>query len=416
MLKKKVLHINHTTFGGTGRVVNTIIESLELLDYDNVFVTVRGDTDKKAIYLNKFSYYFSKILSKIFTKTSTSNNKIEPEVFCSSKFNVIRNGIKDSNVEIIILYWINNTITTDDVRKLAKSTNAKIYIYLMDEAFLTGGCFYFDSCENYIKGCGNCPAILWGKIHKDITYNNARKDRTNFNEINPTILCPSTQSLIDSEKSYILQGFKKEKLLIPLGDDYGIRKNKIEVRANFNIDHKGTLLFFGASSVSNERKGTKYLLEALSIVYEALDEGERDNLKLVIAGNAGEMNLDTIKFESYVLGYLSHNQLVDAYKMSDIFVSSSIIDMGPMMVNESIKSGLPVVCFDIGISKDLVINGQTGFRVETKNVQLMAESIIKILRQTEVEKQNMIQNCLKVGENLLSYRVFNDSIKEIFNA
>lgn len=414
LTNKKILHINHTTWGGTGRVANTIIESLQMLNYDNIFATVRGETKHEKIYLSKKQYYFSKILSKVYAKLSTSVNPIEPEVFCFSKIEELSDIIDNDGIEAIILYWVRNTIPMEDISRISQLTNAKIYIYLMDEAFLSGGCFYFDTCENYIRGCGNCPSILWGKFSNDITHRNALKNRKIFENIQPIILCPSTQSLIDAQRSYVLRDFKKEKLLIPLSNEYTEEISKKDARAKLNITDDSIFLFLGASSLSNYRKGIKYLLEALEIVYDKLDETYRTCVKILIAGNTDGMNLDSIKFQSILLGYLSHKELIMAYKSSDVFISSSIIDMGPMMVNESIRSGVPVVCFDIGISKDLVINGKTGYRVEKKNSREMAEAILKMIKLNEKEKSIMSDNCLELGEKLLSYEEFNNIIQVLF--
>lgn len=409
-----VIHINHTTFGGPGRVVNTIYDALEKEGYTNYFVTVRGSTsDKRVIYLNKAHYWISRILSKMFNKLSTSSVKIEPEVYCFPKYKEILKKIGTNKIDIIILYWYKNTVSVRDIKKLVELTNAKVFVYLMDEGPITGGCHYYGNCNKYITGCGNCPSLFFGKINKGITYFNVKKDRDIFEQINAKIIAPTTLSMISSDESYKLVNLKKELLLIPLSNNYNRVKTKEEYRRSLNLDKDGLFLFFGASKMNEPRKGMKYLVKTLRILSTKLYEEELNKITLLIAGNSG-LDFSTLNFKIVNLGYLDYNSLINTYHASDLFISPSVIDMGPMMVNEAIKCGLPVVCFNIGVSNDLVVNDKTGFRVETGNVEEMSDAILKFIRLSYDEQNEMSLNCAKLGEELLSVSSFNRKIKEIF--
>jgi glycosyltransferase involved in cell wall biosynthesis len=413
-LNQTVLHINHTTFGGPGRVVNTIYNALEKIGYDNIFVSVRGMSDKKMIYLNKYEYYFSRVLSKIYSKASTSKIKIEPEVFCFNKYEEIISQCASKKITIIILYWYKNTISIDDIETLVSRTGAKIYIYLMDESPLTGGCHYFENCERYMQGCGNCPSILWGKLDNDITFRNVKKEKYILEKLNTTIICPSTISLNDAKNSYKFRNLKLKKLLIPLNNDYDIRFSKSQYRTKLDLDLNCTYIFFGATSLDEDRKGMKYLIDSLQHLYTLLGKVEQQNIRLLIAGKSENFDFSKLQYKYVELGYLNHEDLLSAYHAADIFVSPSTIDMGPMMVNEAIKCGLPVVSFDIGISIDLVKNGFTGYRVETMNSIKMAESILNLLRKSKEERIQIRENCLNTGRKLLSEDKFYNDVKEIF--
>lgn len=412
--KGNVIHINHTTFGGPGRVANTIYDALEKEGYINYFVTVRGNnSDKRVIYLNKTHYWISRILSKIFNKLSTSPVKIEPEVYCFPKHEEILKKVGTNKIDIIILYWYKNTVSIRDIKKLVELTSAKVFVYLMDEGPITGGCHYYGNCHNYISGCGNCPSLFFGKINKGITYLNVKKDRDVFEQINAKVIAPTTLSRIASDESYKLANLEKEKLLIPLSNNYTKVKSKKEYRRFLNLDKDGLFLFFGASKMNEPRKGMKYLVESLKILYTKLHKEELEKITLLIAGNSG-YDFNTLNFKIVNLGYLDYTSLINTYHASDLFISPSIIDMGPMMVNESIKCGLPVVCFNVGVSNDIVINDKTGFRVETENIEAMADAILKFIRLSTQERDEMSINCEKLGEEILSVSSFNRKIKEIF--
>lgn len=412
--KRNVIHINHTTFGGPGRVVNTIYDALEKLGYNNYFVTVRGESTRNTIHLNKIHYYISRVLTKVAEKLSSSSIKIEPEIFCFPKANEIITKLGTDEVDIIILYWYKNTISAESIGKLVEKTGARLYIYLMDEGPYTGGCHYHMDCVKYQTGCGNCPSFFYGKIKKDITYINVRKDKKNFEKYNATVICPTTLSRKDVEKSFKFKELKKINLFIPLNDNYLPTTKKENCKKKLGISEEGIHLFFGASNLGNERKGMKYLLESLEKVHQILSDEERKQINLLIAGDMGDFDFDRLNFKYKKLGHLDYKTLITYYHSADFLISSSTVDMGPMMVNEAIRSGLPVICFDVGVSNDLVINNFTGYSVEIKNVEMLADSILKGFKLTSAERKDMSDNCIKLGQELLSEESFNKRIKEIF--
>lgn len=60
-----------------------------------------------------------------------------------------------------------------------------------------------------------------------------------------------------------------------------------------------------------------------------------------------------------------------------------------MMINESIMSGTPVASFDMGVAKDLVIDGQTGFRVAVGDAQALARALVRYVRLTDEQRMEM---------------------------
>ena len=100
-----------------------------------------------------------------------------------------------------------------------------------------------------------------------------------------------------------------------------------------------------------------------------------------------------MRIENFHLKRLnSENQLADLYKISYMFVSTSVEDAGPMMINESIISGTPVVSFDMGVAKDIV-NSNTGILIKNISSEHLALGIQKILN---LNNNNYIQMKEKV--------------------
>ena len=60
------------------------------------------------------------------------------------------------------------------------------------------------------------------------------------------------------------------------------------------------------------------------------------------------------------IGYLSHEDLVHAYQASDIYLSPSVEDSGPMMLRQAAMTGIPTVAFNIGNALDLYLMVKLG--------------------------------------------------------
>ena len=142
------------------------------------------------------------------------------------------------------------------------------------------------------------------------------------------------------------------------------------------------------------------------------------NGKKIVIVLAGSVNTDVEKLfnkEVICTGFLNIQKLAEMYSISDVFISPSIDDAGPSMVNQSLMSGTPVVSFDIGTAQELVINGENGYRVPNKDSKALAEGIILVLKRMETSEAEVRQKCREVAMNSNSLHTFNDRMIEIYN-
>ena len=90
------------------------------------------------------------------------------------------------------------------------------------------------------------------------------------------------------------------------------------------------------------------------------------------------------------MGKLSIEALVNAYGVADVFLCSSIEDNGPMMINEALMCGTPVVCFKVGIGNDLV-SKKTGYLSKKFDSEDLAHGLMQVLFDSDLQK--MSQYC-----------------------
>jgi glycosyltransferase involved in cell wall biosynthesis len=299
----------------------------------------------------------------------------------------IMDKLRGFTPDVIVIFFEKRFITARTLYELSRITGAPIYWYLMDMQPMTGGCSYTKTCTGYQNTCGNCPAIQSSNPF-DITAQNLINAHNYYDKINLTVIAASEQLRSQAASSTL---FKNKRIAkIPLGIDGQLFKpltdsQKEAIRAKYGLPIHKRIIFFGAVSTLEKRKGASYLLEAFELLAKSYQNIDFENIAIVIAGSSSKElkvqleKLTSFAFSIYSLGFLeTHDALAEILGAADIFISASIEDSGPMMVNQAIMCGTPVVAFNIGVAQDLVINGISGQNVGTINSRQLAEGIFHL--------------------------------------
>ena len=297
--------------------------------------------------------------------------------------------------DAIVLHWVTEFVDLQVIKKLQKTYNIPVFWYLMDMAPMTGGCHYAWDCNGYKTDCKNCPAVTWP--YNSFPSKVLQYKQNLIQDMDIKLLAGTTWLKQQLEESTLFQNKPIYDLM--LGIDSTIFKpvnqdDQQALRKKFHINESYKIIFFGASKVSDERKGFLYLLKALKILSDDTTF-VKNNIAIVTAGHMTDTTLfDNIKIKHYHLGYLNGNtELASAYQLADVFVSSSIEDSGPMMINESMMCGTPVVAFNMGVASDLIINNKTGYIAEIQNSSDLAYGIKLIIEKDPTEYKKISATC-----------------------
>ena len=110
------------------------------------------------------------------------------------------------------------------------------------------------------------------------------------------------------------------------------------------------------------------------------DGPQLDNLKLL----ANELGIaDRVTF----LGWQSREELTKRYHRANVFLFPSRHEGMPNVVLEAMACGLPVVATRIAGSEELVVEAETGFSVQTENVDELRDALRRILSDSNLRKQ-----------------------------
>ncbi|MCX8045095.1 MAG: glycosyltransferase family 4 protein [Desulfobacterota bacterium] len=161
------------------------------------------------------------------------------------------------------------------------------------------------------------------------------------------------------------------------------------------------VVFFGGRL--SYLKGAEQLLDAMKLVIDRVPEAV-----LLIAG-AGEQyrqNLEqgetTKKIANHVVStkWLDGHELKSAYAISSVVVVPSIcFDSFPTAILEAMAAGKPVVATCFGGSRELVVEGETGFIVNPFNSSSMADRIAFLLNDDAVRQTMGETACRRVKES-----------------
>lgn len=311
---------------------------------------------------------------------------------------------------IIILFW-QNMITARTVIEIYKKTKTLIFFMAVDMGPLTGGCHYFWDCRNFTKVCGSCPAINSSDTN-DFTAKNLAYKKEVYNQISCVFLGNSWMNNF-AHKSILFYNKPIERIY-PVINEHQFKNytEKESLRNYFNIEDKYEyILFAGSCFVEDKRKGFTYLVEALYNLQKQIDKSILSSLALVFVGRSNKYLQTFFPIKVYQLAYLDFTDLAKMYSLADLYLSPSIQDAGPMMVNQALMCGTPVVAFEIGTALDVVLTDRTGYMAKYKDSRDFAKGIRRLLQKTVSEKNQMSEECRRIALSTSSYRRFREYIE-----
>lgn len=289
-----------------------------------------------------------------------------------------------------------NFVNTTVLKELHQRTGAKVFQVMYDMNAVTGGCHVVWDCDRFKNDCNDCPAIKTDYF-KIFAHTNLVIKYKNIKACNMGLLVAPGWSLFQANQSTLFKNGEKLIISVPIDLTIFTNANRDIAKRIFNIKENNKIIFAGSINIRDKRKGREFLVEALSILWENLNECERDKVCILIAGNNNledELILK-IKFRKHLLDFIKDYRLLSlVYQASDVFVCPSIEDAGPMMVNEALACGTPVVGFKMGSLFDdaYIINGYNGYSVTIKDSKEISDAIKKVLFATDIERNEMTQN------------------------
>ena len=172
------------------------------------------------------------------------------------------------------------------------------------------------------------------------------------------------------------------------------------------------LLFVGRMIT---QKGLPYLIDAMPLV---LKEHPRTKLFLVGRGNALKglkSKVAAMGLEKSVIfsGYLSEEQLKEAYGTCDLFVLPSVWEVLPIAVLEAMSAAKPVVCTDAGGDREMVRDGVNGYVVPMRDTRALAEKVNLVLSDADM-RGRMGAASRRIAEEEFDWKLIAAQTKRVY--
>lgn len=321
----------------------------------------------------------------------------------------------DNNYDLVIIMFWQDMLSFRSIKGLYDKFHCQIHFGGVDYSQMSGGCHFTNECLRFKEGCGYCPGISSKRL-KDFTYYNVRYRERIYDTVKPIVYGNTYMRENFYTQSYLLKNVRIE----PSYDIYNMDEfrplDKERLKEKFGISpNKSFVLFFGCQNMKEPRKGISYLVESLKLFWEKLTEIERDMVQIVVAGKQFNLIQDQIFFDKIDMGIVSMDTMIELYAMADAFLSPSINDAGPTMVNQALCCGTPVVAFEMGTALESIKGHFTGYCAKMKDSNDFAKGIEYIYRLLDKEKKEMRLCCRDYAEKHFSYQARVNCIIDIYN-
>ena len=382
----KVLHINQSDISGGAAIAGYRLHQGLLeqgIDSKMLVGTMKTDSDRIASFPRKSR--FENQLNR-FTKYSGLNY-----INLFSSFNIPKhNFYQDAD----ILNFHNLHTGYFNYLAISALTKTKPAIFTLHDMWsFTGHCAYSYDCDRWKIGCGKCPyPETYPAIYRDSTSLEWKLKNWVYSKSNLTIITLSNW-LTEQSKTSMLNRFPIYH--IPNGIDTNSYQplDRLLCKAVLAIPRNKRVLLFGADSLKDQRKGGDLLLKTL----QQLPRFLKSETVLLTFGNGGETITSELGMQTINLGYINSDRLKSiAYSAADLFIFPTRADNLPLVLQESMACGTPMVSFDIGGVPDLVRHMVTGYLAKSEDAKGFCKGIVMLLEDDQL-RQTMSVNCRAIA-------------------
>ena len=264
---------------------------------------------------------------------------------------------------------------------------------LHDMWSFTGHCSYSYDCDRWKVGCGKCPyPDAYPAIARDNTGIEWKLKNWAYKHSNLTIVTLS-RWLTEQVKKSMLNDFPIH--YIPNGIDTEVYQplDSQDCKSVLGIPKNKKVLMFAATNLTEIRKGGILLMKALQHLPNSL----KTETVLLTFGNGSEAIADTVDMPVLNFGYISNDYFkAIVYSAADLFVFPTRADNLPLMLQESMSCGTPMVSFKIGGVPDLVRPGITGYLAQPEDTQDFCNGIVQLLEDRDL-RDRLSDNCREIA-------------------
>lgn len=272
-------------------------------------------------------------------------------------------AFREANV--IHLHWVcQGMLSLDGIARIMSSGKRVVWT-LHDEWPFLGVCHYRGDCTE--QECRHCP-ILCGSL----PYNIYTRKREIYQRWQPTFVGCSQWITDQARRALPSQHVVHINNCIP--SDLFHPTDMQQARRSLSLPQDKRLLLFCSQKVTDERKGIKYLVEALRLILPSSGKGA-----LVIVGKNSEQIPLPDGIEAFRFDTVSEQMMPQLYNAADAFLTPSLQDNLPNTIAEAMSCGTPCIGFDIGGIPEMIDHQENGYVARYRDAADLAAGIRFVL-------------------------------------
>ena len=342
-MKKISIYVLSLNYGGAEKVITNIANML-CDNYDVYIKSIYKTQNNPVFKLNK------KVNISYLTDLKPNREEFKSALKHFKLITLFKEGIK--SIKILKMKKI---VLIDAI----KDDNSDIIITTRKD-------------HNYILGkYGKKETIKIGQEHNDFTsISDIRKVIKGARDLD--YFMPASKSL-SRKYDYLLKEYPVKVVYIP---------HSIRIPNNSSIKKERQIVAVGRLEPI---KAFDDLLKVFKIVNSNLSD-----LKLSIVGTGSKeeklkalANELDIKKQVIFKGFLNEEELYKEYEKSLLLVATSLSESFGLIVLEAASVGVPTLAFETEGFKEIINNNENGVLISDRNIKVLADAIIKLLKDDE---------------------------------
>jgi glycosyltransferase involved in cell wall biosynthesis len=306
------------------------------------------------------------LLSRIFLINKTA-------IFSFSMFSffqrfIVKKIVKDYDIDFVFLHWGGFGFFSPN--SIDSKTNNVVILH--DYYQVTAGCHIPMGCDNFHKGCDDCPLI-----------------RSKFRRFFST---NKKESKFIALSSYTKEYLGNEFDVTTIGNPLSYKLQQLNLRDQISnyiesvVNECYELSFVSLWDLEIDNKGFD---ATKKIILELEKYSTLNHVHIVvnlISGTYLNSNIIEIKHHEYC----GEESVINLMSRSDLVLLPSKYETFSQVCLESISCGTPVVAFDLTGPRDIIIDGKTGILVKFMDVDAFTSQVIANLDFKRVSISNHI--------------------------
>lgn len=343
-MSKKLVQINVTCNGSTGRIMTQIQEAATKEGWEAYSFYGRGKpSNNNCIKIgNKLDILFHVLITRLFDLHGHASKRATKRMI---------KQIEKIDPDVIQLHNLHGYYLNIDILfNYLKTANKKVIWTLHDCWAFTGHCTHFTcpECNKWEKeDCSKCPRKR--EYPASLVIDNSKKEVHKKKQLftgikNLTIVTPSEWLKKLVEKSF-LKIYETKVINNWIDSNVFLPKNNMKVKEKYNIP-KDKKVILGVAAIWDKRKGledfirlSRVIDSSYIIVLVGLNEKQKKNLPPNIVGINRTENIE---------------ELVNLYTISDVLFNPSKEESFSLVTIESMSCGTPVVVYKYTAPKELI--------------------------------------------------------------